>query len=317
MQPVHKGPPALDPPCGRAAEGPVRDGVIAQTSAAASRVWVPGGRAWRRFRRHALAVSSVVVIALLIFAACFAPALTAYTPVQQDLDFTLAPPSLAHLMGTDDLGRDVFARVLFGARASLAVAFSAVAILIGVGTIVGLLAGYYRSLDGPLMRCVDLLMSVPNVFLILAIVALFGPGLWRTMTVIGITSWMATARLVRGQLLSMREQEFVEAARAVGANDRRIIWSHLVPNLLTLITVQTTLYVSYAVITESLLSYLGLGAQPPTPSWGNILSDGRNFMRDAWWLTLFPGLAIFVTVMAFNFVGDGLRDALDPRGQTA
>jgi peptide/nickel transport system permease protein len=164
---------------------------------------------------------------------------------------------------------------------------------------------------------VDVLMSVPNVFLILVIVGLLGPGLWKSMTVIGLTAWMGTARLVRGQVLSLREREFVEAARAIGASGRRIIWSYLMPNTRSLITVQATLYISYAVITESLLSYLGLGTQPPTPSWGNILSSGRNFMREAWWMTVFPGFAIFATVLAFNFLGDGLRDALDPRGRTS
>jgi peptide/nickel transport system permease protein len=176
-----------------------------------------------------------------------------------------------------------------------------------------MLAGYYRRLDAVLMRAVDLLMSIPNTFLILTIVALFGASLWNTMLVIGLTSWMGTARLVRGQFLSLRETEFAEAARAVGARDRRIILKHLAPNTLSVVVVQATLSVSYAIITESLLSYLGLGAQPPTPSWGNILSSGRNFMRDAWWMTFFPGIAIFGTVLAFNFLGDGLRDMLDPR----
>ena len=274
-------------------------------------------RTWRRFKRHGLALSGLCVIVLLIAIAILAPRLAMHDPTVQDLGHILSAPSVRHPMGTDDLGRDVLSRVLLGARVSLAVAFSAVAILIFVGTVVGVIAGYYRSLDGWLMRVVDVLMSVPNVFLILVVVGLLGPGLWTSMGVIGLTAWMGTARLVRGQFLSLRDREFVEAARAIGAGGRRIIWSYLMPNTRSLITVQATLYISYAVITESLLSYLGLGTQPPTPSWGNILSSGRSFMREAWWMTVFPGCAIFVTVLAFNFFGDGLRDVLDPRGQTS
>jgi peptide/nickel transport system permease protein len=282
-------------------------------SAAASRQT----RAWQRFKRHGLALMGLCIIVLLIVIALFAPTLAPHDPTAQDLAHILSAPSLRHPMGTDDLGRDVLSRVLLGARVSLAVAVSAVAILIFLGTVVGVIAGYYRSLDGVVMRVVDVLMSVPNIFLILVIVGLLGPGLWKSMTVIGLTAWMGTARLVRGQVLSLREREFVEAARAIGASGRRIIWSYLIPNTRSLITVQATLYISYAVITESLLSYLGLGTQPPTPSWGNILSSGRNFMREAWWMTVFPGFAIFATVLAFNFLGDGLRDALDPRGRTS
>lgn len=159
----------------------------------------------------------------------------------------------------------------------------------------------------------DQQVSIPNTFLILTIVALFGPGLRNTMLVIGLTSWMGTARLVRGEFLSLRERDFVVAARSVGATDWWIVLHYLIPNTIPIIIVQATLFISYAIITESLLSFLGLGAQPPTPSWGNILSTGRNFIREAWWMTVFPGLAIFMTVIAFNFVGDGLRDALDPR----
>jgi peptide/nickel transport system permease protein len=219
-------------------------------------------------------------------------------------DFKRHYPAVAGLV--------VIVIMIAGSRASLSVAFVAVAILIIIGVLVGMVAGYYRSLDGPLMRTVDVFMSVPNIFLILTIVALFGPGLRNTMLVIGFTAWMGTARLVRGQFLSLREKEFIEAARAVGVGNARIILRHMMPNTVSVIIVQATLFISYAIITESLLSYLGLGVQPPNASWGNILSSGRNFMREAWWMTVFPGLAIFVTVLAFNFVGDGLRDALDP-----
>jgi peptide/nickel transport system permease protein len=268
---------------------------------------------WREFRRHYLAVVGLLIIVMLIAVALLAPYLAPYNPAKQHLDRVLAPPSRSHPMGTDDLGRDILSRVIVGSRVSLSVAFVAVVILITIGVLMGMLAGYYRSLDGPLMRVVDLLMSVPNTFLILTIVALFGPGLTNTMLVIGFTAWMGTARLVRGQFLSLREKEFIEAARSVGASNLRIILRHMLLNTVAIIIVQATLFVSYAVITESLLSYLGLGAQPPTPSWGNILNVGRSFMREAWWMTVFPGLAIFITVLAFNFLGDGLRDAFDPR----
>lgn len=267
----------------------------------------------RNLRRHTPAVVSLIVITILVVVAIFAPLLAPYDPTEQDLSRALTAPNRDHLMGTDDLGRDILSRVIVGSRVSLAVAFVAVAILIAIGTAVGVVAGYYHALDGPIMRIVDVLMAIPTIFLILTIVALFGPGLWNTMLVIGLTSWMGTARLVRGQFLALREKEFIEASRAVGTPDWRIITHHMIPNTMSVIIVQATLFISSAIITESLLSYLGLGVQPPNASWGNILSNGRNFMRQAWWMTVFPGLAIFITVLAFNYLGDGLRDALDPR----
>ncbi|MFN8475347.1 MAG: ABC transporter permease [Anaerolineae bacterium] len=268
---------------------------------------------WRAFRRHTLATAGLFTILILVVIALLAPALAPYDPAEQDLMNSLMPPSREHLMGTDDLGRDTFSRVLVGSRVSLSVAFVSVAILITIGVLIGVVAGYYRTFDGPLMRVIDLMMSIPNTFLILTIVALFGPGLRNTILVIALTSWMGTARIVRGQFLSLREKEFVEAALAVGASNRRIIFRHIMPNILSVVIVQATLFVAFTVIVESTLSYLGLGVQPPAPSWGNMLSSGRNFIQQAWWMTVFPGLAIFITVLAFNFLGDGLRDALDPR----
>src|SRR5690606_10957341 len=194
-------------------------------------------------------------ITILVVVAIFAPLLAPYDPTEQDLSRALTAPNRDHLMGTDDLGRDILSRVIVGSRVSLAVAFVAVAILIAIGTAVGVVAGYYHALDGPIMRIVDVLMAIPTIFLILTIVALFGPGLWNTMLVIGLTSWMGTARLVRGQFLALREKEFIEASRAVGTPDWRIITHHMIPNTMSVIIVQATLFISSAIITESLLSY--------------------------------------------------------------
>lgn len=270
-------------------------------------------RIWRMFRRNRLAVAGLVAVIILILVAILGPAIAPYDYAEQNVRNSLQPPSAQHWFGTDQWGRDIFSRVLVGTRVSLAVGVVAVTILISVGVLVGSLAGYYRRLDGPLMRFVDILMSIPGLFLLLTIVALFGPSLLNTMLIIGLTSWMGTARLVRGQFLSLREKEFVEAARCLGVPNRRIITRHLLANTLAVIIVQATLFMAQAILIESSLSYLGLGAQPPTPSWGAMLSQGRDYMRQAWWGTIFPGLGIFLTVIAFNFLGDGLRDALDPR----
>lgn len=270
-------------------------------------------RIWRSFRRNRLALLGLVTVIVLGLIALLGPQIAPYDYTAQDVRNSLSPPSAEHWFGTDQWGRDIFSRVLVGTRVSLLVGVVAVGILITIGVLIGALAGYYRWLDGPLMRFVDIMMSIPSFFLLLTIVALFGPSLLNTMLVIGLTSWMGTARLVRGQFLSLREKEFIEAAHCIGVPGRRIITHHLLPNTIAVIIVQATLYMSIAILVESSLSYLGLGAQPPTPSWGNMLSQGRDFMRQGWWGTVFPGLAIFITVMAFNLLGDGLRDALDPR----
>lgn len=270
-------------------------------------------RIWRMFRRNHLAVIALTFVILLCLTAVISPWIVPYDPAEQNVRNSLQPPNIEHWFGTDQWGRDIFSRVVMGARVSLSVGLVAVTILISLGVFVGSLAGYYRHLDGPLMRFVDMVMSIPGFFLLLTIVALFGPSLLNTMLIIGLTSWMGTARLVRGQFLSLREKEFVEAARSIGVPHRRIIIRHLLANTMAVIIVQATLFMARAILIESSLSYLGLGAQPPTPSWGVMLSQGRDYMRQGWWGTVFPGLAIFVTVMAFNFLGDGLRDALDPR----
>jgi peptide/nickel transport system permease protein len=224
------------------------------------------------------------------------------------------PPSAEHWFGTDELGRDVFTRMIYGARISLKVGFVAVGIAVIIGTAIGLLAGYYGGLtDSLMMRGVDIMLCFPTFFLILAVIAMLEPSIWYIMAIIGLTGWMGVARLVRAEVLSLRERDFVQAARALGASDLRIICNHILPNALSPVLVAATLGVAGAILTESALSFLGIGVQPPTPSWGNMLTSGKDYLEFAWWLSLFPGLAILVTVVAYNLLGEGIRDALDPR----
>jgi peptide/nickel transport system permease protein len=226
----------------------------------------------------------------------------------------LRPPSGAHPLGTDDLGRDVLARVVYGARVSLKVGFVAVGIATALGLFVGLLSGFYGGwVDAVLMRFVDMMLCFPTFFLILSVIAFLEPSIWNIMAVIGLTGWMGVARLVRAETLPLKERDFVAAARAQGAGDARIIFRHVLPNTLAPILVAATLGVAGAILTESALSFLGIGVQPPTPSWGNILTTGKDNIEFAWWLSLFPGLAILVTVLGYNLLGEGIRDAADPR----
>jgi peptide/nickel transport system permease protein len=212
------------------------------------------------------------------------------------------------------LGRDVLSRVIYGARISLLVGFVAMGIATLLGVLVGALAGYYGGwVDQVCMRLVDVMLCFPTLFLILAVIAVLGPSIWNIMVVIGVTGWMGVARLVRAEFLSLREREFVVAARALGARDARLIWRHMFPNALVPVMVSATLGVAGAILTESALSFLGLGVQPPTPSWGNILTMGKDNLEIAWWLSVFPGLAILVTVMSYNLLGEGIREAIDPR----
>ncbi len=269
---------------------------------------------WVRLWRNRLAISGLALVLGLCAAALLAHWLAPYDPDFIDLKQVLMPPSPAHLLGTDTLGRDVLSRIIFGARVSLLVGFVAVGIATLIGVLVGALAGYYGGvLDQVLMRLVDLMLCFPTIFLILAVIAVLGPSIWNIMAVIGLTSWMGVARLVRAEFLSLREREFVVAARALGASDARLICRHLLPNALTPVMVSATLGVAGAILVESSLSFLGLGVQPPTPSWGNMLTMGKDNIEIAWWLSVFPGLAILVTVMSYNLLGEGIREAIDPR----
>jgi peptide/nickel transport system permease protein len=271
---------------------------------------------WRRFRTNGFASAGLIVIVVLFALSLFAPFITPYSPEALDAWHVLLPPSSSHFFGTDELGRDVLTRVIYGARVSLKVGFVAVGIAVAIGTVIGLLAGFYGGwIDALLMRVVDIMLCFPTFFLILAVITMLEPSIWYIMIIIGLTGWMGVARLVRAEVLSLKSRDFVLAARVLGASDRRIIFRHILPNALSPVLVSATLGVAGAILTESALSFLGIGVQPPTPSWGNILTSGKDYIEFAWWLSLFPGVAILVTVLSYNLVGEGIRDALDPRRQ--
>jgi peptide/nickel transport system permease protein len=269
---------------------------------------------WRDFGRNHLAVIGAVVVVLLYGLAIFAPSIAPQDYRAFNAGQPLKPPSAQHWFGTDRQTRDVFSRVLVASQVSLSVGLVSVVLITGIGVTLGAAAGAAGGrVDELIMRFTDIVLSIPQLFLLIAAAALFTPSLTTTMLVIGLTSWMSTARLVRGEFLRTRSLDFVLAARALGASTSQIVLRHLLPNAVAVIIVQATLWLSFAILLESSLSFLGLGAQPPTPSWGGMLADGRVDMQRAWWETVFPGTAIFITVLAFNLVGDGLRDALDPR----
>jgi len=269
---------------------------------------------WRRFRKNRSALAGGLIVLSVFLVAVLAPVLSPYDPAYIDVDRILVGPTHAHPLGTDDLGRDVLSRMIWGSRISLMVGFVAVGILILIGTLIGAVAGYYGGWpDDILMQLVDIMLSVPTFFLILAVIAFVGPNIWNVMIIIGATSWMGVARFVRGQFLALKEVDYVTAARALGANDRRIIFLHILPNAMSPVYVSAVLGVAGAILVESALSFLGLGVQPPMPSWGNIITSGKDMIDIAWWLTLFPGLAILITVLGYNLLGEGLQDALNPR----
>jgi peptide/nickel transport system permease protein len=267
-----------------------------------------------RLAYNPLAVVGFLIVGLLCLVALSAPWLAPYDPQAIDTWHILESPSKAHLLGTDPLGRDCLSRLIYGARISLLVGIVAVGIATVIGTILGALAGFYgKWIDGLIMRFVDIILCFPTIFLIMAVIAFLEPSILNIMAVIGLTSWMGVARLVRAEFLSLRQRDFVLAARISGASNARIVFSHILPNAVAPILVATTLGVGGAILTESALSFLGIGVQPPTPSWGNMLTEGKDNLEIAWWLSMFPGLAILVTVLGYNLLGEGLRDALDPR----
>jgi peptide/nickel transport system permease protein len=268
-----------------------------------------------RFTRHRLALGGSIVLLVVVLIAVVAPFVT-MDPDAVDLRAVRQAPSGAHVLGTDLIGRDVWSRVAHGARTSLSVGILAVSLYVLVGTLLGAVAGYFGGwLDQLVMRLVDIVLSIPLLLMVIVFVSVVGPGLLSVITVIGLLGWPGTARLVRGQLLSLREEEFIMAARVVGASAPRIVLRHLLPNALAPLTVLATFGVAAAILLEASLSFLGLGVRPPTPSWGNILFDAQSptVLSDMPWLWLSPGLAIAITVLAVNFIGDGIRDAVDPR----
>ncbi|MFH1258471.1 MAG: oligopeptide ABC transporter permease [Elusimicrobiota bacterium] len=268
----------------------------------------------QRFLHNKLAVTGLTIILLLLAIALFSRWVAPFDPGEQNLLARLQPPSVRHWLGTDDLGRDVLSRMLYSSRISLAIGIIAVSIAALIGGLLGLAAGYFgRWWDSLIMRSVDIMLCFPTFFLILMVIAFLEPSIYNVMIVIGLTSWPGVTRLVRGECLSIREREYVLAARALGLSTPRIIFVHILPNVFSPILVSATLGVGSAILAESALSFLGLGVQPPTPSWGNILTIGKDYIHIAWWLSLFPGLAILITVLAFNLLGEGLRDVLDPR----
>jgi peptide/nickel transport system permease protein len=275
----------------------------------------PERLAWRRFRRHRLALAGAATIAVLFLGAFLGPLLLPFDDTHIDvLNRFAAPLSGVHLLGTDELGRDILARLMTGGRISLSVGFMAMLIAIAIGTSVGMVAGFYGGTVGSLlMRFVDAVLCFPTIFLLLALAALVKPGIASMVLLIAATAWMNVARIVEGQIRSLREQDYVVAARAMGATDLRIMLRALLPNAMAPIVVAATLNVAKAILLESYVSFLGYGIQPPAASWGNMLNNAQIYLTSAPWLAILPGLAITLAVTSFNFVGDGLRDALDPR----
>ncbi|MGL5088352.1 MAG: nickel transporter permease [Cetobacterium sp.] len=271
---------------------------------------------WKNLKRNKMALFGLVILVIIILLALFADQIANYDQVviKQNLRMRLKPPSSQHWLGTDEFGRDIFARLIHGARVSLKVGMLAVGIAIIIGGFLGSLAGYYGGkLDNIIMRIMDIFLAVPSILLAIAIVSALGPNLLNLMVAVSISSIPRYARIVRASVLSIRDQEFIEAARAIGASDTRIIFRHIIPNSLAPVIVQGTLGVANAILATAGLSFIGLGIQPPAPEWGSMLSGGRQYLRYAWWVTTFPGVSIMITILSLNLLGDGLRDALDPR----
>jgi len=269
---------------------------------------------WKRLIKNKAAIAGMIVILILLLTAIFADFIAPYGYETQFLDNTRTAPNADNWFGTDNFGRDIFSRVVYGSRISIQVGFIAVGVAMVVGGILGSISGYYSGrIDNVIMRLMDVLLAIPGILLAIAIAAALGPGLVNVMIAVGIASIPRYARIVRASVLSLRDQEFVEAAKAVGANDFRIITKYILPNCMAPIIVQGTLGVAEAILSAAGLSFIGLGIQPPIPEWGAMLSTARIYIRDAWWMAIFPGLAIMFTIFGLNLLGDGLRDALDPR----
>lgn len=269
---------------------------------------------WRALRRNRLALVGGVVVVGLAVLAVLAPVIAPWDPHRPDVRKILDAPSGGHPLGTDQLGRDVLSRMFYGARVSLAVGFVSVGIASLIGIVLGATAGYHGGVvDATIMRLVDLMLVFPRFFLLLAVLAFLRPSIWTIMAVIGLTGWMGVARLVRAEFLALKEREFVIWSQSIGASAFRIVWRHILPNAMAPVLVAMTLGIPAAILTESGLSFLGLGVQPPHASWGNILNEGKDAIEIGWWLSVYPGLAILLTVLSYNLFGEGIRDALDPR----
>ena len=283
---------------------------------AAEVIETPGRRAWRRLKQRKGAMAGLAVIVIVVLAALLAPWIAPYDPIQQSWSAVRKAPSAAHWFGTDEVGRDVLARILYGARASLLAGVMSVGIAIGIGVPVGLAAGYMGGVvDAVISRLTDAMLACPFLILAIALAAFLGPSLSNAMIAIGVTATPIFVRLTRGQVLATKSEDYVEAARAVGNPHWRIAVRHILPNVMPQLLVQATLTIATAIIAEASLSFLGLGQQPPAPSWGSMLNTAQRFLANAPWMAIFPGLAIFVTVLSFNLLGDGFRDALDPRSK--
>ncbi len=272
---------------------------------------------FKELLKHKIGLICIIIISVLVFLAIFGPYISPYDPFEINVNEILMPPSLKHPLGTDLLGRDVLSRMIYATRISLEVSLVAVGISVGIGVFLGSIAGYFGGIvDQIICRFIDIMLCFPTIFLILAVIAYLEPSILTIMIVIGATSWMGVARLVRAEIMSLKERDFVLIAKVYGAGTLRIIFKHLLPNALPPILVSASLGLGQAILIESALSFLGIGVQPPIPSWGNILIEGKETMEVAWWLSVFPGLAILITVLAFTLLGESLQEILNPKRET-
>lgn len=269
----------------------------------------------KRFLRHKLGVTGLIIVVLVVVVGIFGGNIAPYDPIKQDYGSVMVPPlTKGHWLGTDQLGRDLFSRILHGARYTLIIGVAITAIEVVIGVLLGLTSGFFLGWwDTLVMRIVDITLAIPNLVFALVIASIQKPGLTSVIVAVGAVGWRGFTRIVRGETLKIRDQNYIEAARAFGATNLRILWKHILPNLLPIVIVYASLYIPSAILTAASLSFLGLGIQPPAPEWGLLIASGRSYIDEAWWIATFPGLALMFTVLGFNFLGDGLRDVLDPR----